>query len=436
MADNASYQGTGEIFATEDRGGVNYPHTLISATDGPSCDALGRWRVCNPVTIFDSKLLGASKAPLFWGELLESGADITSSTPTAAKPYIDITSTLNTAGKFTRQTFRHFNHRPGGSQFIAISGVLQLSGGGTGVERRMGYFDDNNGVFFTDNAGVVGLTMRTNDTGTPVDSTTVQADWNMDKMDGSKGAINPLNNPSGETVDWSKVQLFIFDFLSAGRMRVGLQLGGTVHYLHEINNVNTLTIPWASTPNLPIRFQMITTSSSPASTMRLVSSSVMIEGEELERGLTHTHATVDHVNANVADTLYTLVGIRLKAADVGCNIELVSLSILMETKNVDFEWCLVHNATVAGTFTFSDHTDSCVQEATGDTANPSANTQTGGTVIARGFGTDNSVITLNLASSLTLGVAIGGTLDTLTLAVRPLSNNADVQGSIIWREII
>ncbi len=115
----------------------------IKARDSASLDASGRWRVSNPQTIFDSKLLGADDAPLFWDEALESGAGITATTPTAGKPYIDLVSTDGIAGVFTRQTFRRFNYQPGKSQLIELTGVLELASGvTTGCERRIGYFGD------------------------------------------------------------------------------------------------------------------------------------------------------------------------------------------------------------------------------------------------------------------------------------------------------
>jgi len=43
-----------------------------------------------------------------------------------------------------------FNYQPGKSQEILMTGILDRSGGGTGVQRRVGCFDDDNGLFFED----------------------------------------------------------------------------------------------------------------------------------------------------------------------------------------------------------------------------------------------------------------------------------------------
>ena len=402
----------------------------IKISDNSNIDAFGRLRVSHPSTIFDSKLIAGDKAPLFWDEALESGAGISGSTPTAAKPYIDFTSTINTAGVYTRQTFRHFNYEPGKSQLIMMTGVLDLSGGGTGVERRIGYFNDDNGVFFEDDAGTIGVTRRSNDTGTPVDTTVIQSSWNIDAMDG--------NGPSGITVDFSKAQIFVIDFqwLGVGRVRFGLQIDGDLYYVHEFLNANNLDIPWASTPNLPLRFQIITTGSSPASSMRCICASVKSEGGDDITGFIHSHGTTDHVNATTADTVYALLGIRLKTSHLGCRIDPVSISLVSEI-STNHEWMLIFNPTVAGTFTYTDKTNSCVQIATGDSVgDPSTNTVTGGTIIERGYGVSINGVQAGLKNALALGSAIDGTRDTLVLATRPLAANADVQGALMWRETI
>lgn len=434
MANDITLPGTGQTIATLDRAGVEYQKVIVELGNNASVDAFARLRVSNPVTLFDSKSITLDKKPLFWDESLETGAGITASTPTAAKPYSDVTSTTSTAGKFTRQTFRRFNYQPGKSQLILMTGVIDLSGGGAGVERRIGYFDDDNGVFFEMDNATMGVTTRSNDTGTPIDTTVTQASWNIDTLDGSGNT----GNPTSMLVDWTKAQIFVIDFqwLSVGRVRLGIEVGGSVCYIHEFLHANLQTIPWASTPNLPLREQMITTGSSPASSMRVICAAVISEGGEDLVGLTNSEATIDHVNANTQNTVYALVGVKLKSTHLGCTFELTGVSMLSETAD-NFEWQLIHNATVAGTFTYADKTDSCMQTVVGDSSSsPSTNTVTGGTIISRGFGASSSGVTLKLETSLSLGAAIDGTRDTLVLAVRPLGANADIQGAVNWREII
>lgn len=434
----------GEIVASDEIGGAQHqqvkvewgadgtatpvtdttPLPVLNTDRAAARDAFGRYRVSEPTTLFDSKLLAGDKSPLLWDEELVSGAGITGSTPTASKPYEDFVSTVSTAGRFVRQTRRRFNYQPGKSQLVLMTGVLDLSGGGTGVDRRIGYFDDDNGIFFHDAEGTVSVVVRSNDSGTPADTSVVQASWNIDAFDGT--------GPSGITADWSTAQIFVFDFqwLSIGRIRFGLEINGALYYCHEYSTANSTAIPTMSTPNLPARYEMETTAASVASSMRCICTSIISEGGADPLGSDASAATVAHVDANAADSVYAVVGIRLKADRLGTTINTTSISMLTET-NDDFEWQLIFNPTVADTFAFSDVANSACQSAVGATAN----TVTGGTVIARGFGDSQFAQEINVTTnSVKLGAKVDGTPDELVLCARPLGSNCDVQGAMVWRE--
>ncbi len=427
----------GDNIATVDRGGVKFQKALIQAFDGPSCDAFGRWRVSNPQTLFDTKLIGSDKDPLFWDEQLDSGTMATT-TPTSAKPYIDFTSSNTTAGQRTRQTFRRFNYQPGKSQLILMTGVLELASGvKTGCERRIGYFDDDNGAFFESDGGTIGITTRSNDTSTPIDTTVTQANWNLDTMDGDDDS----SNPSGLTADFTKAQIFIIDFqwLSVGRVRFGLELGGVINYVHQVDSDNSAIIPWCSTPNLPLRYQIITTSSSGICSMRVICSAVASEGDTDNLGTVHYHSTAGAgVTTDNENEIFAVVGIRLKADHVGVTVRLLDAQLQIHTASEFIEWLVIFNGTVADTFTYSNLANSACQTAVGATVNSVTN----GTIVAGGYAESSqkggASTSSELDNALTLGVAKDGTtLDTIVLAVRPIGgvSAATVEGSLTWREL-
>jgi hypothetical protein len=441
MADNTTLPGTGDVYAADDRGGVKYQKVQLESltAHSPLVDAFGRLRVSEPTTIFDSKLLGADSAPLFWDEQLESGTMATT-TPTANKPYIDFTSTNTTAGLRTRQTFRRFNYQPGKSQLILMTGVLELASGvKTGCERRIGLFDDDNGAFFESDAGTIGITTRTKDSGSAVDTTVAQTSWNLDTLDGGDDAANP----SGFTLNVTKAQIFVIDFqwLSVGRVRFGFEIEGSIVYVHEVEVANTLTIPWSSTPNLPLRYQIVTTTDSGVCSMRVICCTVISEGGTDDIGIVRYHSTAGvGVVTNAENSIFAVVGVRLKATHVGATIKFLKAAMQVHTASELLEWLLVFNPTVAGTFTYSDLANSAVQTAVGATAN----TLTGGVIVDGGYietgggGSGQGSGGGELASALALGVAIDGTtLRTVVLAVRPIGgvSAATVEGSLTWREI-
>lgn len=441
---NTVLPGTDEIYASIEQtvGGVLAKHqrVLVNAFDGPSCDAFGRWRVSEPTTLFDTKLLYADNQSLFWDEQLESGTMATSG-PTADKPYIDFTSQDTTAGLRTRQTFRRFNYQPGKSQLVLMTGVLELaSGTKTGCQRRIGLFDDDNGAFFESDAGIIGVTVRTSDSGSPADTTVAQASWNKDNLDGGADAANP----SGLTLDVTKAQIFVIDYqwLSVGRVRFGFELGGVIVYVHEYNAANTVAIPWASTPNLPLRYQIVTTGDSGVCSMRVICSTVISEGGTDHVGVVRYRSTAGAgVTTDNEDELFALVGIKLKSAYIGTTIELLNAAVQVHTAGELMEWVILFNPTVADTFTYGDLANSAVQTALGATVN----SVTGGTQIAGGYVETGGGQSAGgsggggVNSALTLGVAIDGTtLDTFVLAIRPIGSTeaATVEGSLTWREIL
>lgn len=416
----------------------NYPYApdVINATiathTSPSVDAFSRWRVSNPTTIFDSKQIFDNQ-PLFWDEELESGADITS-THSVNKAATTITSTINTAGVFTRQTFRRFNYQPGKSQQIVMTGILQESGGGTGILRRIGYFDDSNGIFIEDNAGVISLVIRSKTSGSVVDTKTPQAKWD-DPLNG--------NGPSRVLIDWSKTQIFFFDmeWLGVGTVRFGMAQAGTLIAVHNVNHANVDTTVYMSTPNLPLRYQMATANPSAASKMSAMCGTVMSEGGIDDTGVLRYKSTSGtHVDMLTENLIYAVVGIQLKTTHLGATIHIVDAALTLLTASKQVEWILVFNPSVAGTFTYADETNSAVRTATGT----DSSVVTGGTIITGGFLESGGQQAGRAASgskevpnALLLGADISNNVDSIVLAARPIngSSGIDMEGALTWREL-
>jgi len=399
----------------------------IKAQDSFSVDAFGRWRVSNPTTIFDSKQL-FDNLPLFYDDREVSGSGTTSvHSVNLARSRLSVA--INTAGVRIRQTFMRFNYQPGKSQLVKLTGILNAVGGGAGIIQRIGYFDDDNGLFFENNVGTINVVRRTKTSGSAVDNVVAQSAWNLDKMDGT--------GKSKVTLDFTKGQLFFIDFewLAIGRARLGFIVNGIPIYCHQFLTANVLDVAYMSTPNLPVRYEIRNDGTGAASSLDHICSTVISEGGLQDTGvLRHASTGGTHVDANTADIVYAVVGIRLKAAQVACTVNLESFSMLVETAD-DFEWLILFNPTVAGTFAYLDKTNSCVQEAFGATANTVTNgfAVNGGFVSATGASSGGAA-GAELNDALRLGAAIDGTVDEIVLCVRPLSASADIQGSLSWRE--
>lgn len=390
--------------------------------DSGSIDAFGRLRMSNPSTIFDSKQIHDNQ-DLFWDEELISGGGITSS-HSSLTASTTIQSTANTAGVFIRQTFQRFNYQPGKSQLILLTGVLQPDSiSGTGLEREIGYHDDNNGLFFKESDGVVSIVRRTNVTGTPTDNLVAQANWNLDPLDGT--------GPSGITIDWSKTQIFTIDFewLGVGRVRMGVVIDGMIIYTHQFNNANTLGEVYMSTPNLPIRYKLNSTTDSPAGSLDCICSTIISEGGQDVLGITRTARSGAIAGLSSANS-YALIGIRLKTTHIGTSILPNFLSILTNTPNDIGEWVILLNPTIAGTFTFSPLASSAIEVAVGN----NTNIATGGLETQSGLFSTSQLFTGSLSDYRRIGAAINGDRDILVLACRPITATIDVHSTMSWLE--
>ena len=411
---------TGLPVAAPDASGV-----AMKFGDSPSIDAFARLRVSNPQTIFDSKQI-FDNLPLVYDDQEVSGSG-TTSVYSQDKACTTIGVAALAAGKRVRQTFQRFNYQPGKSQLVLLTATM--GAGGTGIKAVVGQLDDNNGIYFASDGAVLMAGMRSSVTGTPVDTEVTQANFNIDKMDGT--------GVSGITIDPTKSQIMIFDYewLGVGRIRMGFVIDGIPYYCHQFLNTNNLTTVYMSTPNLPIRYSIENDGTGAETTMDHICSSVISEGGQTNTGILRYSSTEGtHVDANAVGTIYAVHGMRLKSTNLGCTVFLEGISILGATTD-NYEWMIILNPTIAGTApTFTDETNSSVQVASGVTAN----TVTGGIKFDGGFvkaSGQSGDLTIDVSNARYIGAAIDDTPDELWLCVRPLSSNADINGGISRREL-
>jgi len=250
----------------------------ISASDSPSIDAFSRWRVSDPVTLFDnSQQYGDST--LVWETQL-TGAGTKSNLYSESSVELS-TGDLLAGNKVVRQTRQYHRYQPGKSQLVLLTFVM--NGGKTNnLQRRYGYFDQNDGIFFELKDQTAKLTLRTSTSGAPSDLNSFdQLNWNIDRMDG--------NGISGIDLDFSKAQILVIDlqWLGVGRVRVGWDVDGKIYWCHYFLNANRLTSVYMKSANLPIRMEIESTGVlQNIGTMKHICTSVISEGGfEDQRGI-------------------------------------------------------------------------------------------------------------------------------------------------------
>jgi hypothetical protein len=222
----------------------------------------------------------------------------------------DIASSVIQVGKVAgdsaiRQTHRYVSYVPGKNQHITITFLFGEAV--VGITRRVGSFNGENGLFLEQADSAIRVVRRTKTSGSSVDHPVEQADWNLDKLDGT--------GESGITLDLSKAQFLIIDYVwqGVGRVRWGFELGGVIIYFHQEAFTNVSTVPFVSTPSLPIKLEILNTAGTDAvHTVKEICTSVVSEGGENLPGL--GFAVSNEIAARTINTTpVPILAIRLKA---------------------------------------------------------------------------------------------------------------------------
>lgn len=412
----------------------------IVPADTPAIDAFGRFRVSNPETLFDSKNIfndpdiaaAAENQPLFYDNQETSGSG-TGTQYLANESSQELSVGATTAGTRVRQTKMRFNYQPGKSQAIFLT--FNLKGGVSGITKREGVFDENNGLYLELDGTSVYLVVRTKTSGSVVNTRIAQSNWSHDTFDGS--------GPSGITLDFSKTQILLIDYewLGVGRVRFCFVVDGIVYYAHTINNTNVLDLVYMQTPNLPLRSEISNDGTGVAATIEQICSTVVSEGATQDLGVIRSASTNGtHTTLTTENVIYAIIGIRLKSAYIGESIKILNKAVQIQSSSDQVEWILKLNPTVADTFAYADETNSAVQIARG----ASANTVTGGFDLGIGYAESGGIPAGSAGSSdkglnnaILLGSLIDGTVDTIVLCARPIggSSAVEIEGSITWREL-
>lgn len=195
-----------------------------------------------------------------------------------------------------RQSKPYFRYQP--SKGLYCSAAVVFGAPVAGIVRRIGMFDNDNGVFFEQDSTGISVVRRSNAGGTVTDTRVAQTSWNIDRLDGTgaQGAATPSNfNPSGVTIDWSRIQMVCIDYAwyGAGRARFGVIVGGKLFWCHAFDaaNVSGQVRAWARTGNFPCRYEMRRVSGAGQADFIHYGVSVVVEGMFNEqRGFTYPAA--------------------------------------------------------------------------------------------------------------------------------------------------
>lgn len=278
---------------------------------GGSVDVFNRIRVSDPLTISDSKFLYSDTGQLWLSKTNGVGA---------SAAYVSTGNTIRlrvgtVSGEYTiRQTRQYHQYIPGKSQLIIATGVIGAPK--SNVTQRMGYFDDNDGIFLEQTSSGIYIVKRTSTSGSPVDTRVLQSGqdgWNLDKLDGS----GSKDNPSGIGLDLSKDIILVINFqwLGVGEVLVGCNIDGITHWCHKFTAANALVGVYMLTPNLPVRYEIRNTGIADSQTdLYQICSAIISEGGYEASGFEHAVSNAAGSGITVGTTQTCILAIRLKSS--------------------------------------------------------------------------------------------------------------------------
>ncbi len=255
----------------------------VFLADDHQLDAFGKLRVTQPFGLYESKHIYNVDDRRTWAS--DVTGDDASITLNSNESTVEIKVGTADAEVSIFQNDQYWIYVPGRSHHIVFTTVF-----GEGKEncvQRIGYFDDNDGLFFELDGTDLYVVRRSSISGSAVDDRIHQNDptkstdgvsfWNFDTLDGNKDPTNP----SEALLDIAKAQIFVIDFqwLGVGRVRFGASIEGRLTYFHSIQFANSGTGVYMSTPNLPMRAEVRNTGVTTGNTiLKQICASVQTEG--------------------------------------------------------------------------------------------------------------------------------------------------------------
>jgi hypothetical protein len=302
------------ITSTDTALDVNIKSGTLNIYDESKYDLFGNLKTSNPLTLLDIEHI-YDKNTILMDEYVSAGASSTYMTNNASV-LMAVSANNHVA---IRQSRLYTTYQPGKSLCIRITGVLNANTNADTTTSRIGYFDEKNGLFFQYSGGLYSIVKRkSNSDGTVTDTIRHRADWN-NKLDGSASGVN---------VDFTKNLIYFieFAFLGVGIVKFGVVFNGTLYIAYTFTHT-TLTYPYISTPNLPLRWEI----SSSGGSGQLISTCGSVQSEGGYNAIGNPFSIGTKTSPLVIDSAITaetyVMAIKIKT-NMRKLIKLISLSLI------------------------------------------------------------------------------------------------------------
>jgi len=400
----------------------------ISFAPGTS-DAFGRLRVSNPFTLFDSQHRYQINDK--WNYQTTTGGstsyDINGS-------LVNLNTSLVSGAQVIAETKRVMPYQPGKS--LLVYSTFTMSSAQNNLRQRIGYFGEQNGIYFEVDGTSINFVKRSYISGGVVETKATrlgEIGWNIDSLDG--------NGPSGYNISNYNSSLIFFieiEWLGVGDVRVGFVLNGAYVPCHVFRHTPAGRSPisgtYMTTACLPLRAEI--TNKGPitnSGNLKQICNSVISEGgyEGFSRRYNVDLGTNEKNLAN-ADQLYPVISIRLASGRLDSIVVPSNLNAIA-TANQNIQYRIILNPTLVGA-SWQTHYQGNVQY---DTSATSLTSGSGTNIIGGYVNKQNSLdITSINQFNFQIGRLLNGTSEVLTVAMAGTSANTKLLADLSWYEIV
>jgi hypothetical protein len=383
-------------------------------------DAFGRQQVAQPLTLFDSQHRYAQNDK-FW----TSTANDASITHDANSSVVSMTVGDKNASSAVMETTRVFPYQPG--KALEIFATFCMGTARTNTCQRVGYFGASNGFYVEKDGSSVYLVKRSSSTGSVVNTQVAQADWNVDRLDGT--------GSTGITLDFTKSQILFIDieWLGVGTVRMGFVVDGAFIVAHKFHHANIIDSTYMTTAALPIRYEISNSAligDSTEVTLKHICCTVISSGGYSLTGKSYvTGRGLSYYTMASTGTYYHLASIRLNSSRLDDIVIPTGINVLTDS-NQNIEFKLVLNATFASPLSFSTHSNGAV-----DTSITNSAVSSNGTELATNYVINKSAGELDASQLRELQLSRSdSTADILSLIATGDSPNVKAAGNLTWIE--
>jgi len=345
---------------------------------------------------------------------------------------IQMTSGNTATGSVIRQTYVRYKIIPGTSHTVYSTVNFEANTSDSGVTRRTGLFDQNNGIFWEQNANTLAVVVRRSlANGYIQEDRTYANNFNQDKLDST--------GPSGFNI-FSKglnyYYTFWFDLVGGRTGRVRFGMGGPngpqICHIQNYGGNNALSTNFISDNSLPLRREIFnSTIQTTIPTFNMSGITFQSEAPTLYSSSPSTAYNITGFIPSSSLTPIMTIGLRAGAPYNGSDISPGEFTLVDQNnqgKNAtagSYLYTVVYNANINGTYAYSGN-GSLSNTNIGRSAKQWtwANTATlsGGLTIISGI-TQSGIgqqIFDGIPGTFNLGSDINGNPATLTLCIQQL----------------